>query len=81
MVYPIPVIETLNIELPDELLNQAVFIKIFNNNGQQVLHKNINTTSNVIAIDVASLHSGIYQVRVIPKNQAYSEKRASILKQ
>lgn len=81
IVYPVPVIQTLNIALPDELLNQTVLIKLFNSRGQEVLHKNIDKAGNTVLLDIGNLPGGIYQIRVVPKSQAYAEKSAAILKQ
>ncbi len=81
VIYPVPVVNTLNISLPDEWINQSVTIKLFNSNGQEVIHKDIFRTNSVESIGVGQLPKGIYQLKVITQNGKLMEKRVSLLKQ
>lgn len=58
-IYPNPMSHTLNISLPGFEKNK---IKIFNNNGQQIMEEYI--ISSKIKIDVSSLQRGIYYLSV-----------------
>ena len=62
-IFPNPVGETLNIELPDPKID---FVHVYNSIGQLVLNKSFNNTevSTLISLDVSKFEAGNYVVKL-----------------
>lgn len=61
-IYPNPTVETLHIQF-DPSQNLIFDIDVLDMTGKKVLHKN-NVSGNVFSLDVHSLQTGMYQIRI-----------------
>ena len=64
-IYPNPVFNTVNIEVP-QFINYAV-LKIYNINGKEIIRNEMQSSST--QIDMSNLNSGIYMLKIFTNNQ------------
>ena len=73
VVYPNPVLNTLNINLSNALVNNAT-INIFDLNGRLVTQKKYNDIQNKVSINVNSLNQGVYIIEIQDGETSYKSK-------
>jgi hypothetical protein len=74
-VFPNPASERLVIELYDKSRTDQIDISIFDALGQMYLKERVNASDSIFTIDVASLPSGTYLLRIQNKEGAFSIKK------
>jgi len=72
-VFPNPATDILNIALPDEF-SAPYRVEIFNIDGQVALRKTQNQNSKELTLDIHSLHSGTYVLKLIGQEKLYTQK-------
>ena len=71
-IYPNPAKEMINLEVVDLGLNSNFKIEIYSGHGQKI--KSLKGSKKNTSIDISTLKSGIYVVRVYNENFSYSKK-------
>lgn len=80
-IYPNPALNILTIETVAKYSNIEIEkINIYNNFGEIVLRKFINTTKNKFEISIKDLMNGIYFVEVISKQQKFSPQKLAVIR-
>jgi|GEM_PF-3847421 len=63
-VFPNPVIHTLHVIVPNELLGENTVVELYNLTGKLVFSKPLNPHINGFTIDVSSFERGVYLLRI-----------------
>lgn len=79
-IYPVPAVNFITVALDDASINKTVKVEIYNNLGQLVIVKTIRTAAANELIDVTSLVTGNYQLRVTKENELVALKKIIIKK-
>jgi Secretion system C-terminal sorting domain len=79
-IYPIPAVNTLNISFDGNTTSNDMVISIRNVQGQELMRKKINNAATSNAVDVSSLASGTYVLRISNQNEIITEKKIVITK-
>jgi hypothetical protein len=74
LAYPNPVVNQLNITIPNAWQNKQVFYEIFNANGQLLTRINEGNGSQTQTINVNNLSSGLYILKVSSEGQILQQK-------
>lgn len=73
VTYPNPAVSTLRVILPEGWQNKTVSYNVYNSSGRLVLEKYGNSAEDSETVNIASLHIGIYLLRVATGNQAMTQ--------
>ncbi len=73
-VYPNPVVNDVFVAVPATWQNKPVSVEVYNNNGQLVKHVSNSSAGQTEMVDVKSLTSGMYIVRVSNGTQIATQK-------
>jgi hypothetical protein len=71
-IYPNPAISVVNLQSP--VFSQSATVALFGVDGMKLLEKTIPEGSEEITVDVRSLHSGLYFVRLTIENKSVTKK-------
>ncbi len=71
-VYPNPVINTLNILLPE--ISSIYGMNVLNSTGQVVISSQFSANREVIEIDFSNLESGLYFLMLVTDNKIYATR-------
>ena len=71
-IYPNPAISVVNLQSP--VFSQSATVALFGVDGRKMLEKQIPKGSEEITVDVRSLHSGLYFVRLTVGNKSVTKK-------
>jgi hypothetical protein len=66
-IYPNPVSNSVNIQLPKNWQGKQIRISLFNQQGQEVLNLSKGRASQLETIDIGNLPAGIYNLRLVNK--------------
>ncbi len=70
-VYPNPSDGRVTIGWKEEKKNEIVLLKIFEQNGSQVLGKDLDRVGSIVHADLSELHDGIYLLQVWNGNSVF----------
>ncbi|MEP7237313.1 MAG: SdrD B-like domain-containing protein [Ferruginibacter sp.] len=77
-VFPNPVTDIINIQLPDNWQGKALSIDLINQTGQMVNSKSTKQASQVERLDVSQLAAGIYLLRIQDSNGNVQTTKVSV---
>jgi hypothetical protein len=67
--YPNPVVSAINITFANSMIDKAASLKLFGENGQLLLSKEVIALSNLETMDVSTLPNGKYVLRIFTENE------------
>ena len=70
-VYPNPASQIVNVDLSATGAENGI-IELYDALGQRVISKNVNSQSNIVQIETASLDGGLYLVKVIANGKLFT---------
>lgn len=71
-IFPIPVYETLFIELPENISTDIFAVKVYNSISGQIISRKINKTGEFLAVNVGNNSPGIYYLEISGGDFYYS---------